>query len=101
MADLGDSLPVGRIVAPPIVQRVHVEILPIQVDALPGEQRIDMLDEPTPGCRDAEIQESTLFAAKDPLGMVFREPGCRRDAFGLEPDDQFHSFGVNVSWRLP
>ena len=47
----------GGIVAPPAVERIDVEVLTVEVDALLGEELVDVVDEPIPGLGIAEVQE--------------------------------------------
>ena len=40
-----------RVARPPVIQRIHIEVLPIQVDRLLREQAVDVVREPLPGLR--------------------------------------------------
>ena len=94
--DLGDALAVRGVVGAPEAERVHVEVLAVEVDALLVDQLVDVLGEPFPGLRIAEVQQSAVLAAENPFGMVLGQPGAGRDPLRLEPDDDLHALGMGV-----
>ena len=58
MADFGDTLAVFRVVSAPEVQRVDVEILPVEVDALFSEELVNMVGQPLPRRRITQVQQA-------------------------------------------
>jgi hypothetical protein len=93
---LGDALAVGRVVGAPVAQGVRVEVLAIEVDALLGDQAVDVLDEPLPCLRVAEVQDAALLAAQDPFGVLLGQPRAFGHALGLEPDENLDALRVRV-----
>jgi len=57
---LGDALPVRRVGRSPEGQRVDVEILPIEVDALLGQELVHVVGEPLPGRGVAQVQKARV-----------------------------------------
>ena len=57
MEVFGHSLAVGGIGGAPVVQRVHVEVLSIVIDALLVEHVVNVLDEPAPSLDIAQVQK--------------------------------------------
>ncbi len=78
IADLGDTLPVRRVVLPPAVQRIDVEILPVEIDALFAQDAADMLEQPVKSLRIAEIEQTG--AGQQPFGCcsASHEPAVTR-----------------------
>ena len=60
------------------------------------KQLVDVVGQPLPGLRIAEVQESAARPAEDPLGMVLGQPGVRVDPLRLEPDDRLDALRVRV-----
>ena len=77
---------------PPMIQRVDVEVLSVQVDAFVGEHFVDAVGDPLQRVGAAEVQNSAFFAAENPLRLILGQPGSRHDAFRLEPEQGFDSF---------
>ena len=46
ISNLGDALSVWCVISSPVAQRVHVEVLPIEVDPLLGDEFVDVIGEP-------------------------------------------------------
>jgi len=95
--DLGDALTVGGVRVAPMGQRIHVEILPVEIDALAGQKGIGMVHKPPPRVGVAEIEEflSAVFA-EQPLRMGVVEPRAGSHPFGLEPQDGLEAPRVRV-----
>ena len=75
-------LAIGRIVGPPMLERIHIEILTIEIDPLFRECFVDMVGQPPERFRVAKIQQNP---SKQPLRMVVGEPRLRSNPFRLEP----------------
>ena len=43
MLDFGDALPVFRVISPPVIQGIHIEILPIDINSLLGQEFINVI----------------------------------------------------------
>ena len=93
---LGDPLTVLCIVGPPGAERVDVEILPVQIDALLGDELIHAVDDPVPGFGIAEVHHAPFRPAEDPLRAVEGQPGAGRRPLGLEPDNQLYLARVEI-----
>ena len=83
-----NSLPIWRVVAPPVPERIDVEIFAVQINALLRDEAVDVFDEPFSGFGIAQVQQPAFLSAKDPLGMILRQPCILCDALGLEPEDE-------------
>jgi len=53
--ELGHALPVGRVGGAPPGEGVDIEVLTIQTDALLDEQLVNVIDQPRPGFRIAQV----------------------------------------------
>ena len=96
VADLGNSLPVHRIAFSPDPERIEIEILTVQVNALLGEELIDVVGEPLAGLGVAEVQQPVAALAQEPFGMLFKQPRALVDPLRLEPEYGLHVLGVGV-----
>ena len=90
---LGQALAVGRVVLPPERQRVHVEVLAVEADALFAQHAVGVVGEPMECLGFPQVQER---AAQEPLGMVLGQPRLAGDPLRLEPDEGFYAFGVGM-----
>ena len=59
----GHAPAVGGFVGPPIQNRLDVEVLPIEVNALLRDHPVHMFGEPLPRLVIAEVQQAALGAA--------------------------------------
>ncbi len=98
---LGDPLAVLGVVLPPQVQRVDVEVLAVEVDALRGDELVDVVGQPLAGLGVAEVEQAAVGAAEDPLGVVFGQPRAAVDALRLEPHDRPDALGAGMVRDLP
>ena len=101
MANLRDPLAVVGVVGPPEPQRVDIVILAVEVDALLRQELIHMLGEPLAGFRLAQVQQSVVARAQQPLGMLLEQPTAPVRPLRLEPQHQFLAFGVGVVRNRP
>ena len=99
--DLGDALAIRTVVGAPAGQRVEVEVLAIDINALAGQQTVNPREGPLPCVGIAQVQEPAAFAAQDPLGVLLGEPGTGGDARGLKPDIELEALGVTMVRHLP
>ena len=98
---LGDPLPVGPVVCTPIRQRIDVEILAVEIDALRLDEAVEVRDGPALDFRIAEVQQAATRSAQDPLGVFCRQPRARSHALGLVPEDKSHPSCVDVIGDAP
>jgi len=87
MLVLCNALAVVRVVAPPVGQRVYIEILSIEIDALARDQLVHMVYQPLPGRGVAQVEQSPTTAPQHPLRMRCGQPGAGSHAFRFKPDD--------------
>ena len=94
----------------PVVQRVDVEVLAVEVDALGLDEVADMLGHPLSGFLVGEVEDVAVVrvaevalkvALDNPLGMVVVEPSALENSLGLEPCNDFHAFLVGVVADFP
>ena len=68
----------GGVVRSPVGQRIHVEVLAVEVDALLAMSAVDVVGEPLPAPRRCPGSAARACAAEQPFRMVLRKPGARR-----------------------
>ena len=59
--NLGHALPVVGIVTAPVAERFEIKILAVEIDALGNEHSVDVIDQPFPRIRIAQIEEAFGF----------------------------------------
>ena len=59
---------------PPRVERVHVEVLAVEVDALRGNQLADVVGQPFASLGIAKVKQAALLPAEDPFRVLFGQP---------------------------
>ena len=74
--DLRDPLAVRRVGRAPKSQRVHVEVLAVDIDAFLGQELVDVLGQPLPCGRIAEVQQTNALLAR-PRRPVVGVKTCR------------------------
>ena len=67
MLILRDALPIFGVGAAPVAERIDVEVLPVDVDALLCHELVDMIGKPLAALRVAQVQQSAVFSAENPL----------------------------------
>ena len=72
MVVLCDALAVLGVVLLPEAQRVDVEVLAVQVDALLGDEPIDVLGQPLADFGVAQVEQAAALAAQNPFRWLFR-----------------------------
>jgi hypothetical protein len=96
VTDLGDALAVGLVVGSPGIERIHVEVLAVQIDALAVDEPIDMAGQPFEHRWLAQLEQSAAGAAVDPFGMRVAQPRVGGHSLRLEPDDGLDASRVGV-----
>jgi len=86
VVNLGDALPVRGVVLAPEPERLDVEVLPVDVDAVVGEELVDVIDQPIPGVAVPQVQEAARPASEYPLRVRVGQPRSCRDPLRFEPD---------------
>ena len=71
---LGEALAVGGIGGSPASERLHIEILAIDVDTLARDQPVDRFHDPLPRLGMPQVKQPSPAALQDPLGMLHGQP---------------------------
>ncbi len=101
ITNFADALAVGRIVAPPEIERVDVEIVAIDVHAELGDALREQIGQPSPRGRVAKVIEPAFFAAQHEFGMLAGDLRVLGHAFRFEPHNVLHAqLMTNVANRL-
>jgi hypothetical protein len=91
MLDFSNSLAIRSVIGTPGRRRVHIKILPIQVQPLLNNQLIEMLDYSLASLEISKIQQPAVGASQYPLWMIHSQPGTGVHSFRLEPRQGFYS----------
>jgi hypothetical protein len=90
---LGESLAVGRIIGAPELERVHIEILAVEIDSLLADKAVHVIGKPLVGRGISQVEQ---LATQEPLGVMRREPSSPLDSLGFEPHNEFHIPGMDI-----
>ena len=92
----GDALTVGGVVVLPEAQRIDVVVLTIQVDTFVRDDLVNMVDQPLPRLRIAQVQQSTSGTAENPFGVLCGQPCSGGHTFRFEPEDDLDTLAVGM-----
>ena len=104
VADLGEALAVRRVHGTPELQWADVEVLPVPVQAVVGDQSRDQLGNPAPRRGMAEVQDQ-VFAVlarlsrlplQEPLGVFAGDGSALQGTLRFHPEEELHPGGMGL-----
>ncbi|KXK30556.1 MAG: hypothetical protein UZ16_OP3001003093 [Candidatus Hinthialibacteria bacterium OLB16] len=97
-----NPLAVSAVVITPIAERIHIEILPVQVDPLLINQLVDMVSQPLAGFGVPQVEQLLVaIFPEQPFRMLLIQPGAGSDSFRFEPDQAFQPFFMDMVGNGP
>ena len=108
VANFIHAFAIRRLACPPIPERVHVEIVPVNINAPVGDDRREVGLGPVQRSGIAEVQHPPAVVllidilgrhaarSQQPVGMIRPQPGVRHHALRLEPQEEAQSVRVRA-----
>ncbi len=85
------SLAIFHIVGAPVRKRIHVKIIPVQIDSFTLNKRISPLDYPLENLRVAQVNQSYIPCTQQPPRLIIKKPGAGGSALWFKPYDAFYA----------